>query len=124
MARQFSRTMFLAIAMYVVAGCGTTRVDNGAIAWTQQGLPELQTGFTEEQVLQVMGPPAKVRTYPRYARHLYFWLYLAKGKDATSVYHGDADYVFLAFEEGALRAWGKDYEVIPIRRDHPLRLEE
>ena len=124
MARQVSRTVLLAIAMYVVAGCGTTHVEDSAISRTRQGLSELQTGFTEEQVLQAMGSPAKVRAYPRYAKHLYFWLYLARGKDATGVYHGAADYVFLAFEEGALRAWGRDHEVIPISRAHPLRLEE
>jgi outer membrane protein assembly factor BamE (lipoprotein component of BamABCDE complex) len=110
----------LAAVFLIVMGCSSTQVEMNAISQTHENLTRLNLGYTEVQVLEIMGSPDKIKQFPRYAKHLVYWLYLSQEKDATGLYYNDGNYTFLAFENGVLRAWGKDYEVIPFQKSHPL----
>ena len=125
MANFLNKSLALGIATLLVAGCSTRMFPSKEVreemARNQNNLTKLRVGFSKDQVLDIMGPPFTTQRFPRYAKHLDYWLYFTRKKGYLDPGYTNSSYTFLAFENETLRGWGRDHEVIPIQHDHPLR---
>lgn len=119
------RRLLLVLSVALTTGCGTTvfpKAETVDAAKTNvENLSKLQVGNSRAEVLLIMGPPNSTRRYPQYAEHLDYWLYFTGGRGILDPGHSLGSYTLLAFEGDTLRGWGKDYEVVPVSRDHPFR---
>jgi hypothetical protein len=82
-------------------------------------LVKLHIGQDRNTVLKIMGRPYKTESYVRDGRVLDFWLYLTEGKSITDRRLTDANFTPLAFEDGILKGWGRNYydNVLRIKKD-------
>lgn len=125
MASLLNRSLVLGTSILLLAGCSTrmfpSKEAREGMERNRNNLTKLEVGFSKDQVLDVMGPPFTTQRFPRYANHLDYWSYFTTEKFLLDLGYNNSHYTFLAFENETLRGWGKDYEVIPIQQNHPLR---
>ena len=82
-------------------------------------LIKLNIGQTKDQVLTTMGQPYKTEMYSNKGESLEFWLYLTEGVSAHSPKRlTDSNFTPLAFENGILKGWGRNYY------DNQLRIKK
>lgn len=125
MHNPYRNSLLIGIALYALTACSSVvfppeEVREGAVQ-NRSNLQRLEVGMSQSQTLNIMGSPYRKERFPRYAKHLDFWLYFTSGKGGLDPGYTAASYTYLAFEGDFLRGWGADYEMIPIKKDHPLR---
>jgi len=66
-----------------------------------------------------MGTPYKTESYAQEGKNLDFWLYLTEGKSMSGLPLSDTNFTPLAFENGILKGWGRNYydTVLRIKKD-------
>ncbi len=103
---------FIAIAsLFLLLGaCAGSPYRTGIEAQQNRaGLLKLNVGLTKEQVLGVMGSPYKTEMYMVDGKPTEFWLYLTEGRSINDSRLTDANFTPLAFENGVLKGWGRNY---------------
>ena len=70
---------------------------------------ELNIGMTKTEVIQVMGEPRKTEAYSMEGQNTEFWLYLTEGTIIGDGRMGDKNFTPLAFENGILIGWGRNF---------------
>jgi len=87
----------------LVACAGSPVRTEGVAARNRANLLQLSVGQTKSQVAAIMGTPYKTEMYPRENGQIEFWLYLT---EAGVI---DSNFTPLAFENGVLQGWGRNY---------------
>ena len=114
------RLYSLAIVLLTVVGCAGSPYQTGKEAERNRAnLLDLKIGLTKDQVRAVMGAPYKTESYAREGMNLDFWLYLTEGKSPSGLPLNDSNFTPLAFENGILKGWGRNYydTVLRIKKD-------
>jgi len=114
------RLFGLAIVLLAVMGCAGSPYQTGREAESNRAnLFNLRIGLTKDQVRAVMGTPYKTESYAQEGKHLDFWLYLTEGKSLSGLPLNDSNFTPLAFENGILKGWGRNYydTVLRIKKD-------
>jgi len=98
----------------LVACAGSTVRNEGEAARNRANLIQLSVGQTKSQVAAIMGTPYKTEVYPRENGQIEFWLYLTLAGgclfcSAADVGAIDSNFTPLAFENGVLQGWGRNY---------------
>ena len=109
------------ILLTVVTGCSSipATITPEMRRINRENLEKLSLGITKSEVLEIMGSPQGSATFPRYAKHLDYWMYHT---DISKIYLNKPDeyYTYLAFENSMLVGVGAMHEVIPFNNKHPL----
>ena len=84
---------------------------------------KLSIGQTRDQVLATMGKPYKTETYVIAGKPVEFWLYLTEGKEIYGTLR-DANFTPLAFENGVLMGWGRNYYDNTLRIKKDVTIEQ
>ena len=112
------KRIMVAVFLLLLLGCP------GSIAWQSQRIGSteaeakrnnenmmlLNIGQSKEEILQIMGTPAKREAYKLEAeRVVEFWFYRTSGWSMRDM--GDMDYQFtpMALEDDELVGWGRNY---------------
>jgi outer membrane protein assembly factor BamE (lipoprotein component of BamABCDE complex) len=106
------------IAALCLSGCAGSPVRNSSIAEVNRdNMLDLNVGQSKKQVLLIMGEPYKTEAYSMDGEPLEFWLYITQGAGARSL--NDSHFTPLAFRDGALQGWGRNYydRVIRVKAD-------
>jgi len=114
------RLFGLAIVLLAVIGCAGSPYQTGREAERNRAnLFDLKIGLTKDQVRAVMGTPYKTESYAQEGKNLDFWLYLTEGKSMSGLPLSDTNFTPLAFENGILKGWGRNYydTVLRIKKD-------
>ena len=74
--------------------------------------------------LEVMGPPYKTEVYVVEEKPLEFWLYLTERKSMNDDRLTDSNFTPLAFENGILRGWGRNYYDSTLRIKKDITIEK
>lgn len=114
------RLFGLTIVLLAVMGCAGSPYQTGREAESNRAnLFNLRIGLTKDQVRAVMGTPYKTESYAQEGKNLDFWLYLTEGKSLSGLPLNDSNFTPLAFENGTLKGWGRNYydTVLRIKKD-------
>jgi outer membrane protein assembly factor BamE (lipoprotein component of BamABCDE complex) len=98
------------ILIWLLLSCAGSPARTGWEAeQNRANLLKLNLGMTKDQVLTVMGPPYKTEMYQVGEKPTEFWLYLTEGKSVSDRKLSDSNFTPLAFENGILKGWGRNY---------------
>jgi len=119
------RILSVFILVLILSGCFSipssvpTSVSPEIRKQNRENLVKLKLGNSKLEVLEIMGYPQGSATFPRYAKHLDYWIYHT---DISKIILNQPDeyYTYLAFEGEKLVAIGAGHEVIPFNNKHPL----
>lgn len=114
------RLFGLAIVLLAVIGCAGSYYQAGIEAEKNRAnLFDLKIGLTKDQVRAVMGTPYKTESYAQEGKNLDFWLYFTERKSISDLPLNDTNFTPLAFENGTLKGWGRNYydTVLRIKKD-------
>ncbi len=116
--RYFTFLLTAITALSVVSCAGSPLRTSWEAEHNRDNMLKLTIGQTRDQVMANMGRPYKTESYQIDGKIVEFWLYLTEGK---SVYGslGDSNFTPLAFENGVLTGWGRNYydRVLRIKQD-------
>jgi len=114
------RIAALAIALCsLLAACAGSPFRTGIEAeQNRKNLLKLNIGATKQHVLDLMGPPYRTEMYVIQGNPIEFWFYLTEGKSIHDGRLTDSHFTPLAFENGVLKGWGRNYY------DNTLRIEK
>jgi hypothetical protein len=87
-----------------MACAGSPVRTEGDAARNRANLLQLSVGQTKSQVAAIMGTPYKTEMYSRENGQIEFWLYLTEAGVSD-----DSHFTPLAFENGVLQGWGRNY---------------
>lgn len=114
-----NRVVFvLALSVFFAACAGSPLRTGWEAEHNRANLIKLNSGQTKDQVLSIMGEPYKTEMYLNNGKTLEFWLYLTEGLHAGKPVLTDSDFTPLAFENGILKGWGRNYY------DNQLRIKK
>lgn len=114
----------LALSVLLVA-CAGSPYRTGIEAKENRGnLLKLNVGMTKDQVLVVMGQPYKTEMYVTDGKPVEFWLYLTEGKSIHDLRITDSNFTPLAFENGILKGWGRNYYDNALRIKKEITIEQ
>jgi len=83
---------------------------------------KLELGMTESQVLDLMGKPSKMEYYRRAdGTTTDFWMYMTKGRIAPSFQLTEASFTPLAFSDGRLLGWNRNFYYDAIRVSQEIK---
>jgi hypothetical protein len=100
----------LLISLFLVISCSGSPLRTGWEAErNRENLLQLNLGMTKEQVQTIMGPPYKTEMYQVGEKPTEFWLYLTEGKSVSDHKLSDSNFTPLAFVNGILQGWGRNY---------------
>jgi hypothetical protein len=114
----------LALSVLLVACAGSpfrTRIE---AEQNRENLFKLNVGLTKDQVLAVMGQPYKTEMYVTDGKPVEFWLYLTEGKSIDDLRLTDSNFTPLAFENGILKGWGRNYYDTVLRIKKEITIEQ
>lgn len=104
------RIFILVVLAFALASCAGSPYQTTAEArQNRDNMLKLNIGQTKEQVLELMGKPYKTETYLSGEKPVEFWLYLTEGKNIDDRTLRDSNFTPLAFENGILQGWGRNY---------------
>ncbi len=104
----------------ILVGCAGSVYRTQIEAEENRGkLLKLNIGMTKDQVLTIMGQPYKTEMYLYDGKPFEFWLYLTEGRVLDDPKLTDSNFTPLAFEDGILKGWGRNYydSVLRIKKD-------
>jgi hypothetical protein len=79
-------------------------------------LMNVQIGQTKEELLQIMGPPAKREAYQLGNNNVIeFLLYRTSGWDSKQMGDADSQFTPLAIKDNKVSGWGRNYYDIVVR---------
>jgi|SRR3989344_2085449 len=118
------RTITVTALFLFLAACAGSPHQTGIEAQQNRAsLLKLNVGLTKDQVLGVMGPPYKTEMYVIDGKPTEFWLYLTEGKSIHDLRVTDAHLTPLAFENGVLKGWGRNYYDTTLRIKKDVTIE-
>lgn len=92
----------------LLVGCAGSPVANSKISdKNRYNMLQLNVGQSKSQVLSVMGKPYKTEAYLMNGDNLEFWLYITQGAGSRGL--RDHNFTPLAFRDGTLQGWGRNY---------------
>ena len=100
----------LLMSLLLVISCSGSPARTGWEAEKNRAnLLKLNLGMTKEEVLTAMGEPYKTEMYQVGEKPTEFWLYMTEGKSVSDHKLSDSNFTPLAFENGILKGWGRNY---------------
>ena len=102
-------SLLLTLLCFVAACAGSAYRTGIEAEQNRANFLKLNLGMTKDQVQTVMGPPYKTEMYQVGDRPMEFWLYLTEGKSVSYDKLSDSNFTPLAFENGILKGWGRNY---------------
>lgn len=115
-------SVFFIIVLLV--GCAGSPVQTGWEAEAnRKAILGLNIGMTKTEVIQVMGEPRTTEAYSMEGRNTEFWLYLTEGKTITDRSMGDKNFTPLAFENGILIGWGRNFYDQTLKYEHKIDIK-
>jgi hypothetical protein len=104
------RISLLLILIWLVLSCAGSPARTGWEAeQNRANLLKLNLGMTKEQVINAMGDPYKTEMYQIDGKPIEFWLYLTEGRSIRDQGISDINFTPLAFSNGTLQGWGRNY---------------
>lgn len=108
----------------ILIGCAGSPVQTGWEAEAnRKAMLGLNIGMTKAEVAQIMGQPRKTEAYSIEGRNIEFWLYLTEGITITDRSMGDKNLTPLAFEDGTLIGWGRNFYDKTLKYQHDINIE-
>lgn len=119
MRNYFSQMVLLLLTAALLAACAGSPVrTEGEAARNRANLLQLSIGQTKSQVAAIMGAPYKTEMYSRESGQIEFWLYL------TEAGVQDSHLTPLAFENGLLKGWGRNYYDTTLRVKKEVKITQ
>ena len=111
--------------LVLLVACAGSPYRTGIEAEQNRGnLLKLIVGLTKDQVLAAMGQPYKTEMYVIDRKPVEFWLYLTEGKSIHDRRLTDSNFTPLAFENGILKGWGRNYYDNALRIKKEITIEQ
>lgn len=108
----------------LLASCAGSPYQTGVEArQNRDNMLKLNVGQTKEQVLTLTGKPYKTEMYVVDGKPIEFWLYLTEGKPIYGQLR-DSNFTPLAFENGVLKGWGRNYYDSTVRVKKDVTIEQ
>ena len=120
------RFVSLLFAILFLAACAGSPYQTGTEArQNRDNMLKLNIGQTKDQVLALMGKPYKTEMYASEEKPIEFWLYLTEGKGIYDRTLRDSNFTPLAFENGVLKGWGRNYydKTLRVKKDITIELK-
>ena len=118
------RLSIVLILSAVLAGCAGSPGSDAAIAKDNRDkILELNVDQSKNQVLLIMGKPYKTEAYSMDGERLEFWFYMTEWR-GTIYRLDDSNFTPLAFRDGALQGWGRNYYDRAIRVKADIAVEQ
>lgn len=115
------------VIIFAVLGCAGSPVRTGIEAnKNRSNLLRLNVGMSKDGVLAVMGEPYKSEVYKvSEEKTVEFWLYLTEATTGDGRGVGDRNLTPLAFSQGRLEGWGRNYydNVMRVKQDITVKKE-
>jgi len=108
----------LVLSVFLMACAGSPARTQWEAESNRENMLRLNVGQTKDQVLTVMGKPYKTESYVIDGKPVEFWLYLTEGRSTRDKGISDVNFTPLAFENGILKGWGRNYY------DNTLRIKK
>ena len=119
------RFITLLIAVLFLVSCAGSPYQTGEEArQNRDNMFKLNVGQTKDQVLTLMGKPYKTEMYIIDEKPIEFWLYLTEGKGIYDRTLRDSNFTPLAFENGILKGWGRNYYDKTLRVKKDITIEQ
>lgn len=105
-------------------GCAGSPVSRRGEAHSNRSkLVNLKIGMTKNEVINLMGKPSKSEAYEIQGKNFEFWLYLTE-YEWLEYSTRRPEYTPLAFEEGFLKGWGRNYYDQALRIKQEIKIEQ
>ncbi len=119
------RIITIIMSLLLFSACAGSPYQTGAEArQNRENMLKLNIGQTKNQVLSLMGKPYKTEMYVIAGEPVEFWLYLTEGKDIDDRTLRDSNFTPLAFENGVLKGWGRNYYDSTLRIKKDITIEQ
>jgi hypothetical protein len=99
----------LVLAFVVLACAGSPARTGWEAEHNRANLLKLNLGMTKEQVINAMGDPYKTEMYQIDGKPIEFWFFLTEGRSIRDQGISDINFTPLAFSNGILQGWGRNY---------------
>jgi len=107
-----------------LAGCAGSPIQTGWEAEkNRKAMLHLNIGMTKAEVQNIMGEPRKTEAYSRDGRNIEFWLYMTEGRDIYDRTLRDSNFTPLAFEDGKLIGWGRNFYDQTLKYEHKIEIK-
>jgi hypothetical protein len=79
--------------------------------------------MTKVEVQNIMGEPRKTEAYSKDGRNIEFWLYMTEGIGIYDRTLRDSNFTPLAFEDGKLIGWGRNFYDQTLKYEHKIEIK-
>jgi hypothetical protein len=120
MLRKIISVFIVSLTFLVIVGCAGTPVRRGGeAARNRSNLAKLSPGMTKDEVVNLMGRPAKTEAYEIQGMNLEFWHY----RTEYNWQLGTLEDTALVFEDGVLKGWelGNYYDQTLVKPENKVR---
>ena len=108
----------------LLVGCAGSPIRTGWEAEAnRKSILGLNIGMTKMEVIQVMGEPRTTEAYSMEGQNTEFWLYLTEGTIIGDGRMGDKNFTPLAFENGILIGWGRNFYDQALKYEHKIDIK-
>jgi outer membrane protein assembly factor BamE (lipoprotein component of BamABCDE complex) len=112
------------VVLVGIQGCAGSPVQTGWEAEeNREKMVNLKIGMSKAQVMAAMGRPRKTESYQIEGQNLEFWLYLTEGRTPYESL-SDKHFTPLAFTDGKLVGWGRNYYERVLKLKHDITVEQ
>jgi outer membrane protein assembly factor BamE (lipoprotein component of BamABCDE complex) len=119
------KILFAPILSLVLLGCAGSPAQTGWEATrNRDAMLKLNAGQSKDQVLSLMGKPYKTEMYTVNGKPLEFWLYITERASMTGTSLQDSNFTPLAFENGILKGWGRNFYDNTVRIKKDITIEK
>ena len=119
-----SKVMVSLVLAAFLSGCAGSPVQTGWEAEkNRKALLHLNIGMTKVEVQNIMGEPRKTEAYSKDGRNIEFWLYMTEGIGIYDRTLRDSNFTPLAFEDGKLIGWGRNFYDQTLKYEHKIEIK-
>lgn len=114
------KSILIGLTVLLSACAGSPVRTEGEADRNREKLLHLSLSQTKDQVLAIMGRPYKTEMYVVDGKQTEFWLYLTEAGVGD-----DTHFTPLAFENGALKGWGRNFydTTMRVRKEITIKKE-
>jgi hypothetical protein len=119
------KALLATLLLLILAGCAGSSAQTGwEASKNRDSMLNLNVGQSKDQVLALMGKPYKTEMYVADGKPLEFWLYLTEGRVVDGPGLRDSNFTPLAFENGTLKGWGRNFYDNTVRIKKDVTIEQ
>lgn len=124
MIKKLTAIFLISLFLILIINCAGSPVRRRHEAESNRSkLVALKIGMTKKEVIDLMGKPSKTEAYQIQGKNLEFWLYLTE-YEWLQYSTPKPEYTPLAFEEGILKGWGRNYYDQALRIKQEIQIEQ